>query len=148
MEHLGQAYEDANRLLAEAGVLPDLRNVMKREANARTERTTTRAAGSHGCAATGPGGARRSAGGQGEARRQAGVGSAWEAVRRWAAVMAARRQPSASSGATIHVLQQLLAAQPVMAAARHGAGYRRFGRDRHGGAVRGSGRTRSSPRRN
>ena len=29
MEHLGQAYEDANRLLAEAGVLPDLRNVMK-----------------------------------------------------------------------------------------------------------------------
>ncbi len=33
MEHLGQAYEDANRLLAEAGVLPDLRNVMKREAS-------------------------------------------------------------------------------------------------------------------
>ena len=35
MEHLGQAYEDANRLLAEAGVLPDLRNVMKREASTR-----------------------------------------------------------------------------------------------------------------
>jgi hypothetical protein len=34
MEHLGQAYEDANRALAEAGVLPDLRNVMKREASA------------------------------------------------------------------------------------------------------------------
>ena len=37
MEHLGQAYEDANRLLAEAGVLPDLRNVMKREANAQQQ---------------------------------------------------------------------------------------------------------------
>ncbi len=36
MEHLGQAYEHANRMLAEAGVLPDLRNVMKREANAQT----------------------------------------------------------------------------------------------------------------
>ena len=35
MEHLGQAYEDANRLLAEAGVLTDLRNVLKREANTR-----------------------------------------------------------------------------------------------------------------
>lgn len=31
MEHLGACYEDANRLLAEAGVLPDLRNLMKRE---------------------------------------------------------------------------------------------------------------------
>ena len=35
MEHLGQAYEHANRMLAEAGVLPDLRNVMKREAHAQ-----------------------------------------------------------------------------------------------------------------
>ena len=35
MEHLGQAYEDANRLLAEAGVLTDLRNVLKRESNTR-----------------------------------------------------------------------------------------------------------------
>ncbi len=35
MEHLGQAYEHANRMLAEAGVLPDLRNVMKREATAQ-----------------------------------------------------------------------------------------------------------------
>jgi hypothetical protein len=39
MEHLGQCYEQANRLLAEAGVLPDLRDVMKREVRARgTER--------------------------------------------------------------------------------------------------------------
>ena len=36
MEHLGHAYEHANRMLAEAGVLPDLRNVMKREVNAQT----------------------------------------------------------------------------------------------------------------
>ncbi len=44
MEHLGQAYEDANRLLAEAGVLPDLRNVLKREASAH-HRPSTRTTG-------------------------------------------------------------------------------------------------------
>jgi Protein of unknown function (DUF1631) len=43
MEHLGQCYEDANRLLAEAGVLPDLRDVMKRETNAaRSAETQSR----------------------------------------------------------------------------------------------------------
>src|SRR5262245_41316210 len=35
MEHLAQCYEEANRLRAEAGGLPDLRNVMKREARTR-----------------------------------------------------------------------------------------------------------------
>jgi hypothetical protein len=65
MEHLGQAYEDANRLLAEAGVLPDLRNVMKREANAQRQSSARPAAAeppqsvhagsSHGAVASFPG---------------------------------------------------------------------------------------------
>jgi hypothetical protein len=119
MEHLGQAYEDANRLLAEAGVLPDLRNVMKREASTHTHpaarppaaaahgaRTaqTGHAAG-HAAVGTGHGGAAGGSSMQGGFGGMPGVPG------------------SGSLDSDFTVLQQLLAAQPGHGGEQAGGGY-------------------------
>lgn len=110
MEHLGQAYEDANRLLAEAGVLPDLRNLMRREASTQTHPSAKApaAAGNHSprqSSQTGPGGHGGST--SGSHSRSGGGYSGIPGI------------PDASSNDNdFTVLQQLLAAQP-----NHGGGY-------------------------
>lgn len=88
MEHLGQAYEHANRMLAEAGVLPDLRNVMKREAHAPNPSAEAPSAIQE-----------LHAGGLPGAGRAIGVGGATAA-------------PGTPGANDFTMLQQLLAAQP------------------------------------
>ena len=128
MEHLGQAYEDANRLLAEAGVLPDLRNVMKREANAHAHPAARPpgAAGSHGAQQSGRGGQGGHAGGQGGLGGSAGGGSGLggSSVLGGGGYGGTPGIPSASSGDNdFTVLQQLLAAQPGHGGGQAGGGY-------------------------
>ena len=108
MEHLAQAYEDANRVLAEAGVLPDLRNVLKKEANpprAAAPRPTTQqgrggpasqqghSGATGGGASSSGGGGSGAAGGYGAAN--AGYGAA-----------------GSTGDSDFTVLQQLLASHP------------------------------------
>jgi len=104
MEHLGQTYEDANRLLAEAGVLPDLRNVMKRDASthAHPSARPPAAAGTHGAQLAGHGGQGRHAGDGG---RSTGHGGATSALH-------GSGIGGAGGDSDFTVLQQLLAAQP------------------------------------
>ena len=101
MEHLGQAYEDANRLLAEAGVLPDLRNVMKRETTTQRQpspRAAVPGTGQPGQAGHGPVAGARHGGGSGGGTSALG-GSSLPGI-------------GASGDNDFTVLQQLLAAQP------------------------------------
>jgi len=101
MEHLGQAYEDANRLLAEAGVLPDLRNVMKRETTTQRQpspRAAVPGTGQPGQAGHGPVAGARHGGGSGGGTSALG-GSSLSGI-------------GASGDNDFTVLQQLLAAQP------------------------------------
>ncbi len=109
MEHLGQAYEDANRLLAEAGVLPDLRNVMKREANPATHhasRPATPATQTEHTGQTGRGGAQAASAGGGSARSGSIPGV-----------------PGVSGDNDFTVLQQLLAAHPSHGGGQSSGGY-------------------------
>jgi len=111
MEHLAQCYEDANRLLAEAGVLPDLRNVMKREANAaRTNEPEARSATSPSAA-----GAVGSSGG----------------------VHASAPAHVAAGDNDFSVLQQLLASAPGGGTGYRGAGGSGLGTGVGGGAAAG-----------
>ncbi len=114
MEHLGQAYEDANRLLAEAGVLPDLRNVMKREASTHQHpaaRPPAAAPAHAGQAAhAGQGAGHGSAGGGGSSAQGGGFGGI-------------PGSPGASGDNDFTVLQQLLAAQPGHGGGHAGASY-------------------------
>ena len=117
MEHLGQAYEDANRLLAEAGVLPDIRNVMKREASTHQHpaaRPTPAAPGQQGH----PGQAGQHAGHGAGAAHGGGTGGGGTgggvSARAGSGVPGA---PGASGDNDFTVLQQLLAAHPS-----HGGG--------------------------
>jgi hypothetical protein len=95
MEHLGPAYDDANRVLAEAGVLPDLRNVLKKEASTHPASLPPRPAA--------PQTSRRSTAQQGHS----GAGSGH------AGGSGGYGMPESSAGGSdFTVLQQLLANQP------------------------------------
>ena len=104
MEHLGQAYEDANRVLAEAGVLPDLRNVLKKETAAQRAPTArpnaTQPGHAHG-PQQGHAGAigERGVSGGGIAASGSGTGAGFA-------------MPGASGDSEFTVLQQLLASHP------------------------------------
>jgi len=106
MEHLGQAYEDANRVLAEAGVLPDLRNVLKKEAGAQRAPTSRATAGQPGHTHGSQQGHAGAAGG-GSGGPMSGSGGAGLAM------------PSGSLDSDFTVLQQLLASHP---SGQHGSG--------------------------
>ncbi len=116
MEHLGQTYEDANRLLAEAGVLPDLRNVMKREAST-TSHPAARppaTAGNHGertSGHSGHGGSASMSTGQGGHSRSGGGFGGVPGI------------GGSSDDNDFTVLQQLLAAQPNHGGGHSGGGY-------------------------
>ena len=142
MEHLGKAYEDANRLLAEAGVLPDLRNVMKREATRRRIRSDGR---------TGRAGSTRSDAGMGGSRRARRVACRVRARALGNRIGGMRWRPGigAAGGSDFTVLQQLLAAQPGDGWRRRpGGGYCGMRAQDGRRSVRRTGRTRSSRRRN
>ncbi len=111
MEHLGQTYEDANRLLAEAGVLPDLRNVMKREASthAHPAARPPAAAGTHSAQHAGQGGAGGHAGRGGHGTSGHGGGTS---ALQGGGFGGAPGVPGGSGDSDFTVLQQLLAAQP------------------------------------
>ncbi len=99
MEHLGQTYEDANRALAEAGVLPDLRNVLKKEAS--VQRATPSAPSASSSSSAGPLSAARHGGvGGGHTGSRGGQGAA------------SRGGAMVSGDSDFTVLQQLLASQP------------------------------------
>jgi uncharacterized membrane protein YgcG len=117
MEHLGQAYDDANRVLAEAGVLPDLRNVLKKEAStqrASTPRPNSPQAG-HGPAGqqghSGAGGLPGSGSGASGASGS-GSGSGGGGASSGGAGSGFAMPGSSSADSDFTVLQQLLANQP------------------------------------
>jgi hypothetical protein len=119
MEHLGQAYEDANRVLAEAGVLPDLRNVLKREAGA--QRAPTPRPGGH--SAHPHGSQQGHAGAIGGANAPGGGAASGFGANTGIAT------PGGSGDSDFTVLQQLLASHP---SGQYGSGYG------SGGAVGGA----------
>ena len=107
MEHLGQAYEDANRVLAEAGVLPDLRNVLKKEAGAQRTSTT-----GTNTSQAGPGSQQGRAGATGAGVSGGGVSSGSGGT--------GFAMSGGSGDSDFTVLQQLLASNP---SGQHGSGY-------------------------
>ena len=106
MEHLGQAYEDANRVLAEAGVLPDLRNVLKKEAN------PPRAAAPRPTAQQGRGGVGSQQGHSGAAGSITGSSGGSGSAGGYAPASAAYGAPGSAGDSDFTVLQQLLASHP------------------------------------